>query len=337
MVNQIYRVLPKGNLEGFFKALKGLGVVYAPVKTGAKTHAFKRVEELAEADLSYVRTMLPPKKLFIAPKENLYELDLEREEFKEAPAGEARVLLGVHACDIHALNLLEKVYVEAFTDRLYKARRDNTFLVGWSCTPDEHCFCRSTGTSYATEGFDLFLHDLGDRFFIRVGSLRGYSFLEAHGGLTSEALEEDVGAFKELEARRAQEFSLEVDFQGLQDMLDLSYDSPLWEEYAEKCLGCGSCNLVCPCCRCYDVQDHLNVDGVSGVRERKWYSCMLRDHGLVAGGHNFRATQAERLRNRVNCKGSLKEGMVNCVGCGRCTVFCPANIDIVEILRRVRG
>jgi sulfhydrogenase subunit beta (sulfur reductase) len=64
---------------------------------------------------------------------------------------------------------------------------------------------------------------------------------------------------------------------------------------------------------------------------------MLKDHGLVAGGHNFRPTTSERIRNRFNCKGSLREGMQNCVGCGRCTVYCPADINYVEVMNKVRG
>jgi sulfhydrogenase subunit beta (sulfur reductase) len=64
---------------------------------------------------------------------------------------------------------------------------------------------------------------------------------------------------------------------------------------------------------------------------------MLRKHGLVAGGLNFRPTRIERLRNRFNCKGSLREDMLNCVGCGRCTVYCPSKIDYVEVLKKVRG
>ena len=54
-------------------------------------------------------------------------------------------------------------------------------------------------------------------------------------------------------------------------------------------------------------------------------------------GLNFRPTRVERLRNRFNCEGSLLEGMLNCVGCGRCTVYCPAGIDYVEVLRKIVG
>jgi sulfhydrogenase subunit beta (sulfur reductase) len=64
---------------------------------------------------------------------------------------------------------------------------------------------------------------------------------------------------------------------------------------------------------------------------------MLKDHGLVAGGHNFRPSAKERIRNRFNCKGSLREEMPNCVGCGRCSTYCPAGIDFLEVMKKVRG
>ena len=83
--------------------------------------------------------------------------------------------------------------------------------------------------------------------------------------------------------------------------------------------------------------DNVDLSLKSGERLRMLDSCMLGRHGLVYGGKNFRPTRVERLRNRFNCKGSYREGMTNCVGCGRCTVYCPSKIDYVEVLRKVRG
>ena len=222
-------------------------------------------------------------------------------------------------------------------DKYYFERRENAFLVGISCTPDEYCFCKSMGTSYAQDGFELFLHDLGDRYFVRVGSEKGYAFTKENNGLMYKPDERDYIDFKHAENEFIDSFSLELETHGLQDMLDVSYDSSIWDEYGEICLSCGSCNLVCPRCRCYEVEDKLNLDLQTGSRERRWYSCMLQTHGLVAGGHNFRQTSSERLRNRFNCKGSLREDMPNCVGCGRCSTFCPADINFVEIMKKVRG
>jgi sulfhydrogenase subunit beta (sulfur reductase) len=146
-----------------------------------------------------------------------------------------------------------------------------------------------------------------------------------------------VKEFRSNEKKRLEEFSLELNVLGLQDMLDLAQENSVWKDNAETCFGCGTCNLVCPTCRCYDVVDYVNLDLKTGGTVRRWDSCMLRKHALVAGGLNFRPTRVERLRNRFNCKGSLREGMLNCVGCGRCTVYCPAEINFADCMKKVRG
>jgi ferredoxin len=55
--------------------------------------------------------------------------------------------------------------------------------------------------------------------------------------------------------------------------------------------------------------------------------------------YNSRATQAERLRQRIYHKFSYNpdkyDGQIGCTGCGRCIDVCPAGIDITYILRRV--
>ena len=338
MKELLTKILDKNNMPNFFVALTKYGSIYAPVKVSEKTHSFQSVSSLDEVDLDYNRTMIPPKKLFISPEETIFTFNRKNEKFiEQGQNNSTQVLLGVHSCDIHALNLLAKVFLKEFTDKYYAERRERTLLVGLSCTPDEHCFCKSTGTDYVNEGFELFLHDIGDQYLVRIGSQKGFNFVQENSTFFDEVTESHLNQFKETENERMTKFTSSLEMSGLQDMLDLSYDNKLWEEYGEKCLGCGSCNLVCPRCRCYDVQDYVDLNLTTGERVRKWYSCMLKDHGLVAGGHNFRPSSKERIRNRFNCKGSLREEMPNCVGCGRCSTYCPAGIDFLEVMKKVRG
>ena len=337
-MKELLKILDKDRMNDFFDSIQNYGEVYGPVNGTGSAHTFKNVKRFSEVDLNYTRTMIPPKKYFIHPEEVIFTFDKEKEMYFEPPnIDKNMVLFGVHACDINAMNLLARVFMEELPDKYYLERRKNSVIIGVNCIPDEYCFCKSTGTSYAQDGYELFLNDIGDKYLLRVGSLKGSEIVEAHSDLFGEAKAQDVAEFKTREKTRLASFTRELEMTGLQDLLDLSFNDPVWDEYGDKCLSCGSCNLVCPRCRCYDVQDYINLDMTTGERVRRWDSCMLKEHGLVAGGHNFRPTPKERLRNRFNCKGSLREGMTNCVGCGRCTVFCPAKIDFVEVMKKVRG
>jgi sulfhydrogenase subunit beta (sulfur reductase) len=334
----MYRKLLKEDFYNFFEILKEQGKVYGPTSIGGSSHEFREVSSPDQVNLNYTRTMIPPKKFFVKPEEKIYDFDEEKGLYKPSmdPPG-TTVILGIHPCDINALRLLDRVYMDDAPDVFYMMRRKNTVLIGVSCHPDEYCFCKSMGTSYATEGFDLFLHELSDGYFIRVGSEKGYKIIGAKSDIFKDPEPRDFKEFKLNEKEREKEFKLELNVLGLQDLLDLAFDSSVWKETADECFGCGICNLTCPTCRCYDIADYVGLNIKTSERRRRWDSCMLRKHGLVAGGLNFRPTRVERLRNRFNCKGSLREGMLNCVGCGRCTVYCPADINYVEILKKVRG
>lgn len=319
-----------------FETLKLHGDMHAPVRLSEGSFGFQRVEELREVNLSYTRTMIPPKKLFMKPKEEVFVFDKREQEFREAPSDEESfVVFGAHACDINALRILDRVYVKEAPDTYYAERRVRSLLVGVSCRPDEHCFCGSTGTSFANGGFDLFLHEIGDRYLVRVGSVKGYGVVRSLKLTLVSPWE--VEDYKASENAREKQFTKSLDVSGLQTALDLSFADPLWKEVGDKCLGCGTCSLVCPTCRCWDMRDYTNLDLTTGTRTRMWYSCSLVDHGLVAGGLNFRPSATERMRNRFNCKGSLAGGSINCVGCGRCIAYCPAGIDLVDVLGRVKG
>jgi ferredoxin len=73
-------------------------------------------------------------------------------------------------------------------------------------------------------------------------------------------------------------------------------------------------------------------------RLRAWDSCMADSYRRIAGGHNPRPAKADRLRNRFYCKFCYYPedfGPLGCVGCGRCVVSCPVDIDITEVMRDV--
>ncbi|MFX0096363.1 MAG: 4Fe-4S dicluster domain-containing protein [Candidatus Hodarchaeota archaeon] len=332
-------ILPNENIDSFFESLKKYGRVFGPVKSSVSSYAFRRVNSIKEVELQYPRTMIPPKKLFLKPTETIFGFDEASKEYTEVFDNDGTfVVLGIHGCDLNAIKLLDRVYIDEFQDKYYMKRRENSFLIGVACEPDEYCFCESMGTFYPVDTFDLFLNWLGKVAFVRVGSEKGYEFVIENKGLFRDPDNKEIQEFKKWQKHHLDKFKLKLNTAGLTDMLELvPDDSEIWKNEADRCFGCGTCNLVCPTCRCYDVIDKVNLDIKTGERVREWSSCMLRKHALVAGGENFRPTRVERLRNRFNCKSSLREDVVNCVGCGRCTVYCMADIDYVEVLKKVRS
>ena len=115
------------------------------------------------------------------------------------------------------------------------------------------------------------------------------------------------------------------------------FNSPMWTELSNACLGCGTCTFSCPTCQCYDIKDFNTGHGVS--RYRCWDSCMYHDFTLCAHGTN-RQTQMQRFRQRFMHKLVYfpdREGMFSCVGCGRCVDKCPQSLNIVKVIKRMGG
>jgi len=333
--------LPKKNLAEFIGHLNAFGQIHAPVKRGEKSFVFAPVTKLTEIELNCNRTILPLKKYFFKPVETMfnfcaqkgYEVPVEEQDKKY-------IIFGVHPCDIHGLKILDMVFSGKYVDSYYFARRRRALIIGLDCTPDELCFCRSTGTDFVDSGFDLFLSDIDDSYLVRVGTSIGDDMVTAADSLFREVEKEDREKYKAKSIQRRESFQTEIQLQDFPKIMDLEYQSHLWQEVGEECLSCGTCSMVCPTCYCYAVFDELNLDASSGQRKRRWDSCLFKDYALVAGGHNFRAERSSRVKNRFFHKqrGFVTQyGRPSCVGCGRCKAYCPAGIDIVEIVNKLRS
>ena len=333
--------MPKDHLDLFASVLPAFGQLYAPVRRG-RSHVFDRPATWADVDLTYHRTILPPRKLFLPPREVTFRFD-PRTGYSDllAQAAEPRVLFGVHAYDIVGLNILDRVFAQGpYPDPYYVTRRKNTVIIGIDPVPDENNFAASMNADTVDSGFDLYLSDIGDAYLVLVETSRGHDIVTMSGCLLESATPADFAQFKRRSAERRAAYTTTVELSGFAEILEMEYESRVWEDLGERCLSCGACSHVCPTCYCFDVRDETALGTRAGERVRVWDSCLFRTHALVAGGENFRKSRASRVKFRYYHKqrGFVAEyGRPSCVGCGRCIVACPAGIDIVTVIRMLRG
>jgi sulfhydrogenase subunit beta (sulfur reductase) len=327
-------------LPDLIEALKEWGTVWAPVEKAPGIFSLQPIDDVSQARPDALRTILPFKKLLTRPRFTMVErgADGPARESSDNDAGPL-VLFGVHACDIHALRILDMVHLSEYEDGYYARNRARLTVVGYSCMPDDKCFCQSMGTASVDEGFDLFLTELEGRYLVTVCSARGDEIVRGSAGLFQPASRQDVRDYLARMERRKQAFTLALDITDLPYVLELKKDDPVWTELGKKCLCCGACSMVCPTCACFNVFDEVKPGG-GAERVRCWDACLYRDYAMVAGGHNFRASRAERVRNRYYHKQEAfvrEYGVPSCVGCGRCIENCPTGINVVEVFQHVRG
>ena len=77
----------------------------------------------------------------------------------------------------------------------------------------------------------------------------------------------------------------------------------------------------------------------SSTRQKKLYSCNLVDFAAVAGGHNFRPENGDRLKYRYyhQHRGFAENANQQiCVGCNRCGRACLADINPKDVINDLR-
>jgi sulfhydrogenase subunit beta (sulfur reductase) len=333
--------LAKKNLDFFVSVLPAFGELYAPVKRG-KSFVFEKPVLWSDVQMNYSRTLLPPKKLLLPPIEATFSFDPTKgyQDLRKE-ASKPMVLFGVHAYDIYGLNILDRVFAQAkYPDPYYIARRKATTIIGIDFVPDEKHIADSMDADFVDQGFDLFLSDIGDDYLVLVGTSRGDDIVVMSGCLMSTPTETDFSEYKKRSKERHESYKTHLDLEGMPEILEMEYQSKVWDEFGKNCVSCGSCSMVCPTCYCFDVNDEVDLGSRAGRRIRSWDSCLLKTHALVAGGENFRAARSSRVKHRFYHKqrGFVAEyGRPSCIGCGRCVDVCPAKINIITVIETIRG
>ncbi len=302
------------------------------VKRKPPGFAFDKLLAAEELCLDYDVTILPPTQYVHPANEALLKFSLEPEvSVRSSAEFQAKIILGIHPYDLHAVKLLDAVFAGHLIDVNYQTRRNATTIVGVDCLkPWPYSFAASMGTAMPPRIFDLWLTDLGDEYLIELGSTKGESllnrYLKIRGARQVQLRQRDK---LRRESLAKYQLSLNMLPQEIPEVLDKGWNSPMWEELGRKCFACGSCTAVCPTCVCFDVQDKVELNLRGGERYRRWDSCMFEAFDKVASGENFRPTGPGRLRHRLYRKGKYmleRWRELGCVGCGRCVHACLVDI-----------
>jgi sulfhydrogenase subunit beta (sulfur reductase) len=328
--------------EGFMSQMLATTKVIGPVARKTK-FVFEELKSPSELRLDYDVTILPAKKVFFPPKQPLVTFSETKMESCIDPA--AQVLFGVHFYEVKAIDMLDDIFRSGHEDRNYLANRERTTIVASNiqCV-SPRAFFGSVGRDVKPKGQDAFLTKMTGGYLFETFTDKGEQlvsfgkFCSATAAQVEEARQVNDKVMNEC-SEKLQHTSAEI----AKKVRGAFNNRELWESLAADCFSCGTCNIVCPTCYCFDVQDVWNLDQVSGVRCRIWDGCLLEDFAKVSlgagGSENFREERWQRFRHRVMRKMTYlnnKLGGPACVGCGRCSVGCVPDIaDPAEIVARI--
>jgi sulfhydrogenase subunit beta (sulfur reductase) len=281
------------------------------------------------------------------PVERLWQARREGRGFNVTPLDaepEPLAFIGVRACELHAIAIQDRVFVEgAYIDRNYQHRRKQVFIVAVNCgKAGATCFCASMETGPEVEaGFDLALTELiedgGHLFLLEVGSPAGAAL--AASVPHRPATEAEIKAADAVVAQTRRTMGRSLDTDGLKELLQAHPDHPRWDDVAARCLACANCTMVCPTCFCTSVDETTDLTGAVAERVGRWDSCFTLDFSYIHGG-NVRHSTKSRYRQWMTHKLASwfdQFGSSGCVGCGRCITWCPVGIDITEEAAVIRA
>lgn len=322
-------------VQKFIEYLTTKAKVIAPHKKGENSYSYEVVDSSATVIMDYPRTIQPLKKYFLPPSETLLRFNLEKNEFtgEEIPE-EQKIFFAIHAYELEAIQRLDFSFKRGDPESNYFNRRKNSIFIGVSYSPDKWHFSKSVGIEIEKyEGFCLYFEHVENGYLVFILDADGEKLISEFGeGIVIDTPMNFAITEKEFKSK------IKYHYNRLPQVFDHIYRSKVWDAVAKECLGCGTCNLLCPTCYCFDVRDEVEINMREGKRERYWDSCMLNTFAEVAGGENFRDKLNNRTRHRLYRKFKYiteHSGDLHCVGCGRCSRYCPAGIDIIEIINNL--
>lgn len=320
------KILAPAELPGFFARVAEGYDLRLPVVARDGSRVLGAQDDGAPA-LAGGPLLAKPTALFFPQTDELFVAGVKRGASSLAQAKQL-VVVGFTPHDLLCLNFIDRFFADGLRDDIYFRRRDGAVIAAVS------------GFSGVDGGFvpvsggecDLeFVFD-GNDWLVLPYSHAGRSITAL---IPSAAPADALVAVSKKSAGFIDHDAAIIQAASQLLLAELVPDS-FWEEIAAACILCTGCNLVCPTCTCFGVQDWRYPDRLE--RSRMWDSCQLDGFMREAGGHNPLGTEALRTRRRIHHKlaaDRVKWGELSCFLCGRCDAVCPTGIGIVAVARRM--
>lgn len=306
-------------------------------------------DECQQLSLREPRSKFPAKSFFLPLRESvaLYGVESLGEE-KKGDGRKPLALVNLRNCDVQALAILDRIFLEGdWIDPFYQQRRDEVLVVSVDCVDiADFCFCPLLGYKPVVEkGTELNLSPISEGYIVRAEGERGEAILESLGNIGSP-----VGASQQREWEQNYEATVSAlrqsnerfeDPASYYEILKAGPPAEKWNDLFATCVECGSCTNVCPTCYCFYLFDQTKFPDREGIYEklRSWDSCLLADYSRMAGGPakpNPRPRLRSRYENRFRHKYQYHyeiHGQYGCTGCGRCAQACLGKTDPREVMR----
>ena len=314
--------------------------VLSPTKTAHGDCLFDTFGEKTFT-LDYQKPPLSPKSVLFPHSEVTFKV--EENQYREVVSAKNMLLFGIRACDMMGILQASSFMCRDQIDVYYSAKRNAAMTIVMACPgpQNETCFCTTTHSGpIAQKGFDLQFYDTGDTFVIEIGTPGGEALLSAvpHADVDDRTARRQIEKFQKKALRSLPEVKSVA--KAMNKLSGGKVDERIWDSLGQKCITCGGCAFVCPTCTCFNVYDHASSSG-NGLRVRTWDACLYGGFTREASGHNPRASQALRLKRRHEHKllyyheTDVQGSLCGCVGCGRCSDYCPVHIGTLEVVKAI--